>query len=65
MLKYNRLFIVKMNRKGVMSTGLLIKLIGAVVGSVGFFVSAFGRTIPGAVLIGLGGVLLAVGEKVG
>lgn len=49
----------------LMSTGLLVKLIGAVVGSIGFFFAAYGRTITGAAFIGLGGVLLALGEKVG
>lgn len=54
-----------MDKKGIMSTGLLIKLIGAIVGSIGFFFTVFGRTIIGASFIGLGGVLLALGEKVG
>ncbi|MEK6951029.1 MAG: hypothetical protein AABX13_04880 [Nanoarchaeota archaeon] len=54
-----------MNKRAGISTGLLVKLIGAVVGSIGFFFAAFGRTIVGAAFIGLGGVLLALGEKVG
>lgn len=45
--------------------GMMVKLIGALVGSIGFFFTVFGRTILGAAFIGLGGVLLALGEKVG
>ncbi len=46
------------------TTGLLVKLLGALIGALGFFLTAFERTVVGAALIGLGGVLLALGEKV-
>ncbi len=50
--------------KVVLSTGLLIKLIGALVGSLGFFFTALNRTIVGAAFVGFGGLLLALGDKV-
>ena len=55
-----------MNKSGkvILSTGLLIKLIGALVGSLGFFFTALDRTLVGAAFVGLGGLLLALGDKV-
>ncbi len=37
-----------------LTTGLLVKLIGALVGSLGLFLTAFDRTIVGAAFVGLG-----------
>lgn len=54
-----------MDNKGAISAGMAVKIVGAIVGSIGFFFSAFGRTMVGAAFIGLGGVLLALGDKVG
>ncbi|MBI1968579.1 hypothetical protein HYS49_01585 [Candidatus Woesearchaeota archaeon] len=54
-----------MDKKAFLPSGILIKIFGAVIGSIGFFFTAFGRSVVGAALIGLGAVLLAVGEKTG
>lgn len=47
---------------GKIDPSLTIRLLGAVVGSVGFFLTALGRPIEGAALVGLGGFLLALGK---
>ena len=47
--------------KGQVKTQLAIRLIGATAASAGFYLTAFGYQIPGAALIGLGGVLIAIG----
>ncbi len=39
-----------------------VKLIGATLGAIGFYLTAFDFKVLGAVLIGLGGVLLAIGN---
>lgn len=39
-----------------------IRLAGAVVGSIGFFLIAYGRAIIGTALVGIGSVLIAAGE---
>ncbi|MBS3150762.1 hypothetical protein J4443_00055 [Candidatus Woesearchaeota archaeon] len=39
-----------------------IKLIGATLGAIGFYLIAFDFKIIGAILIGLGGILLAIGN---
>lgn len=50
-----------MDRRGKFSP-LSIRLCGAVVGSVGFFLIAYGRAIIGTALVGIGSVLIAAGE---
>ncbi|MEW6063405.1 MAG: hypothetical protein AB1571_03515 [Nanoarchaeota archaeon] len=41
---------------------LIWKLSGAVVGSIGLFLTAFGYIVLGAFLIGAGGILMAIGQ---
>ncbi len=38
-----------------------IKIIGAVVGSIGFFLTASGKPVLGATLIGMGSFIIAIG----
>lgn len=42
-----------------------VRIIGAIVGSVGFFLIAYQMTVIGTALIGIGSVLIAAGESVG
>ncbi len=39
-----------------------VKLIGAILGAIGFYLTAFDFRVVGAIFIGLGGVLLAIGN---
>ena len=39
----------------------VLRIIGAVIGSLGFFLIAYQRTILGTALIGIGSVLIAAG----
>ena len=38
-----------------------LRIIGAIIGSIGFFLIAYQKTILGTVLIGIGSVLIAAG----
>ena len=49
-----------MTRKSQANTLVIIRLIGAVIGSLGFFFIAFGRPIIGGCLVGIGTILLAL-----
>ena len=49
--------------KLMLTSTLFIRIIGALLGSLGFFLTAFNKTVVGAALVGLGGVLLALAEK--
>lgn len=40
---------------------LTLRLTGATISTVGFYLAAFNKQILGAVLIGLGGILMAIG----
>lgn len=43
-------------------TGFSIRITGAIIGGIGFFLLAYQQTIIGTSLIGLGSLLIAVGE---
>ena len=51
-----------MNKEGKIFTGFTIRIIGAVIGAVGFLLLAYQQTILGAALIGLGSLIIAAGE---
>jgi len=51
-----------MNRRGKILTGFVIRIIGAIIGSVGFILLAYQKTILGTALIGIGSVIIAAGE---
>ncbi|MFH1440096.1 MAG: hypothetical protein ABIG89_06005 [Candidatus Woesearchaeota archaeon] len=40
-----------------------VRILGAILGTVGFFLLAYRYTIFGTTLIGIGSILIAVGEK--
>ncbi len=50
-----------MNKMGKIFTAFTIRLAGAIVGSVGFFVLAYQQTILGTALVGIGTLLIATG----
>ena len=50
-----------MKKKGKINLSS-VKLIGATLGAIGFYLTAFDFRIVGAVFIGFGGVLLAIGN---
>ncbi len=53
-----------MNKLGkVFLAPLSIRIVGAVIGSVGFFLIALNMTIVGTALVGVGSLLIAVGEN--
>ena len=47
--------------QGKIDVTLLLRLVGATIGAVGFYLTAFQQPVVGAALIGVGGVLLALG----
>ena len=49
------------SNQGKIDVTLLLRLIGATIGAVGLYLTAFQKPIIGAALIGIGGVLLALG----
>lgn len=52
-----------MHRKqGSMESRLAVRLVGAALGSVGFFLLANRQTVIGTSLVGIGSLLIAVGE---
>ena len=51
-----------MNRAGKFFTGFTIRIIGAVIGAAGFLLLVYQQTIFGTALIGLGSLIIAVGE---
>jgi hypothetical protein len=53
-----------MVKKKKMDMGFYLRVVGACVGSIGLFLTAFGRPVIGAVLIGIGGILIAVGQSI-
>jgi len=52
-----------MNKKGTMLTPFVIRIIGAIIGAVGFFFVAYRMNILGTALIGIGSLLIVAGEK--
>ncbi len=52
-----------MDKKGTSLTPMSIRIIGAVIGSAGFFLIAYNNTIIGTALVGVGSLLIAVGEN--
>ena len=50
----------KMNKFGKIDL-FTLRIIGAVIGSIGFFLIAYQKTILGTALIGIGSVLIAAG----
>ncbi len=49
-------------KEGKISVGFAIRLTGALIGAIGFFLLAFQYPIIGTTLIGIGSVLIAAGE---
>lgn len=52
-----------MDKKGTFLTPFSIRITGAVIGSAGFFLIAYNNTILGTALVGVGSLLIAVGEN--
>lgn len=50
-------------KRGALFTPFTVRFIGAVIGSIGFFLIVYQKTILGTALIGIGSVLIAAGEK--
>jgi len=48
--------------QGSIDTHLAVRLLGAAIGAAGFFLLAVGRTILGTACVGIGSLLIAVGE---
>ena len=48
-------------KTGKVDTPLLLRLIGATLSSVGFYLVAYNKQVLGAIFIGIGGVLIALG----
>ena len=51
--------ILKMNKKA--QTDLIIRVIGAGIGSVGLYLVAIGKNVWGGVLVGTGAIIMALG----
>ncbi len=51
-----------MDEQGKVPMGFSIRIIGAIVGAIGFFLLAYQQTVFGTALIGIGSLLIAVGE---
>ena len=49
------------NKKAKLDSALFLRLVGATFSALGFYFVAFNKQLTGAVLIGLGGVLMALG----
>jgi len=49
--------------KGKLEPLFIIKILGAVIGGIGFFLLAFRQSILGTALIGIGSLLIAIGER--
>ena len=50
-------------KKGVLFTSFTLRIIGAIIASIGFFLVAYQKTIIGTSLVGIGSVLIAAGEN--
>jgi len=51
-----------MQKKGKIMSLFILRIIGAIIGSIGFFLLAYNQTILGTALVGIGSLLIAVGE---
>ncbi|HLC71776.1 MAG TPA: hypothetical protein VJI32_07230 [Candidatus Nanoarchaeia archaeon] len=51
-----------MEKKGAVNYHFIIKIVGAVIGAIGFFVMAFDQTRLGSIFIGIGTIIIALGE---
>ena len=53
-----------MNKKGKLHlvTRFSIRITGAIVGAIGFFLLAYQQTVLGTALVGIGSLLIAAGE---
>ena len=49
-------------KKGKIYLPFTLRILGAIVGSIGFFLLAYQSTIIGTALVGFGSLLIAVGE---
>ena len=55
---------MSMNKSGkFLLAPLSIRIAGALIGSVGFFLIAFNMTIIGTALVGIGSLVIALGES--
>ena len=52
-----------MNKKAVIFTPFKVRIIGAIIGAIGFLLLAYRQTVLGTSLIGIGSLLIAAGEK--
>lgn len=51
-----------MNKSGKLLTPFGIRILGAIIGAVGFLLLAYQQTILGTALVGFGSLIIAVGE---
>lgn len=51
-----------MNKLAKIFAPFIIRIIGAIIGAIGFFLIAYGRSVIGTALIGIGSLLIAAGE---
>ena len=51
-----------MNKQGKLIAPFAIRIIGAVIGAVGFFLLAYQYNVMGTALIGIGSLLISAGE---
>ena len=50
-----------LNKKAKLDSALFLRLVGATFSALGFYFVAFNKQLTGAILIGLDGVLMALG----
>ena len=53
-----------MKKKGQIKTGLFLRLVGATLTSIGFYFVAFNQSVIGAILVGIGGIMMALGGAI-
>ncbi|MBI1973092.1 hypothetical protein HYS50_03735 [Candidatus Woesearchaeota archaeon] len=51
-----------MYKEGKIDIRFGIRIIGAIIGAIGFFLLAYQQTVIGTALVGFGSLLIAVGE---
>ena len=51
-----------MDKRGKILTGFTIRIMGAIIGAAGFLFLVYQQTILGTALVGLGSLIIAVGE---
>ena len=57
------MYLINMDKRGNILSPFSIRIIGAVIGAIGFFLLAYRITILGTALIGIGSLLISAGEK--